>query len=120
MTVQATQARLTLLLRQWPKLAPVAAPLAAVLGALVVTAALLLALGVDPLFAYKSMILGAVGSTQSLSDTLAKTVPIALIALGVGLSFQCGLWNVGGEGQFYAGATAAALTGIIIDAPAWI
>jgi simple sugar transport system permease protein len=40
-----------------------------------------------------------------------------LIALGVGLTFRCGLWNVGGEGQFYAGATGAALVGILVDAP---
>jgi general nucleoside transport system permease protein len=105
---------------RWRAVSPVAAPVIAVVSALALTGLLLLALGVDPLFAYKSMVLGAVGSAQSFSDTLAKMVPIALIALGVGLSFQCGLYNVGGEGQFYAGATAAALTGILIDAPAGI
>jgi simple sugar transport system permease protein len=95
-------------------------PAAAILCALLVTALLLLALGVNPLFAYKSMILGAIGTTQSISDTVSKTVPIALIAFGVALTFQCGLWNVGGEGQFYAGAIGAALAGILLDAPAWI
>ena len=93
------------------------APIVAILSALAVTAILLVALGVDPLFAYKSMFLGAVGNFQSFSDTIAKMVPITLIALGVALSFRCGLWNVGGEGQFYAGAIGAALTGIFIDAP---
>lgn len=92
-------------------------PAAAVLGALAVNAVLLLALGVSPLTAYTSMVAGAIGSGQSMSDTLSKTVPIALIALGVGLTFRCGLWNAGGEGQFYAGATGAALAGILIDAP---
>src|SRR5262245_51684191 len=96
---------------------PVLAPVISVLGALAITAILLDALGVNPLFAYESMVLGAVGTAQSLSDTLAKTVPITLIALGVALSFRCGLWNVGGEGQFYAGAIGAALAGILIDAP---
>jgi general nucleoside transport system permease protein len=100
-----------------PKAAPFVAPAMAVIGALAITALLLLALGVNPLFAYKSMVLGAVGTTQSLSDTIAKTVPITLIALGVALTFRCGLWNVGGEGQFYAGAIGAALTGILVDAP---
>ena len=104
----------------WSAVRPFIAPLAAVIGALAVTALLLLALGVDPFLAYKSMIIGAIGTTQSLSDTLGKTVPIALIGLGVGLSFQCGLWNVGGEGQFYAGATAAAIIGIVINAPPWL
>jgi general nucleoside transport system permease protein len=102
------------------QLAVNSAPLVAITGALIVTAVLLLALGVNPLFAYQSMILGAIGSPEALSDTLAKTVPIALIALGVGLSFRCGLWNVGGEGQFYAGATAAAIVGIVVDASSWI
>jgi ABC-type uncharacterized transport system permease subunit len=97
---------------------PLLAPLISVVGALLITAFLLEALGVNPLFAYQSMVLGAVGTAQSLSDTLAKTVPITLIALGVALSFRCGLWNVGGEGQFYAGAIGAALAGILIDAPA--
>ena len=92
-------------------------PAAAVLGALAVNAILLLALGISPLTAYTSMVAGAIGSGQSVSDTLGKTVPIALIALGVGLTFRCGLWNAGGEGQFYAGATGAALAGILIDAP---
>jgi general nucleoside transport system permease protein len=102
------------------KMPRVFAPIVAILSALAVTAILLVALGVDPLFAYKSMFLGAVGNFQSFSDTIAKMVPITLIALGVALSFQCGLWNVGGEGQFYAGAVGAALTGILIDAPDWI
>ena len=34
------------------------------------------------------------------------------------LTFRCGLWNVGGEGQFYSGAIAATITGIVVDAPA--
>jgi general nucleoside transport system permease protein len=120
MTVQSSPPARAILDRMLEEASPFMAPIMAVLGALAVTAGLLLALGVDPLFAYRSMVLGAVGTTQSLSDTIAKTVPITLIALGVALTFRCGLWNVGGEGQFYAGAIGAALAGIIIDAPAWI
>src|SRR5262245_6166407 len=120
MTVQSSPPARAILDRMLEEASPFMAPIMAVLGALAGTAGLLLALGVDPLFAYRSMVLGAVGTTQSLSDTIAKTVPITLIALGVALTFRCGLWNVGGEGQFYAGAIGAALAGIIIDAPAWI
>jgi general nucleoside transport system permease protein len=120
MIVQSSPPARAILDRMLEEASPFMAPIMAVLGALAVTAGLLLALGVDPLFAYRSMVLGAVGTTQSLSDTIAKTVPITLIALGVALTFRCGLWNVGGEGQFYAGAIGAALAGIIIDAPAWI
>ena len=35
------------------------------------------------------------------------------------LTFRCGLWNVGGEGQFYAGAIGAGLTGILVGGPGW-
>jgi general nucleoside transport system permease protein len=121
MSVQADMVRTDHGFKQWAQVfVGDLAPLAAVAGALAVTALLLLALGVNPLFAYKSLVLGAVGTTASLSDTLTKTVPIALIAFGVGLSFRCGLWNVGGEGQFYAGATAATIIGIVVSAPFWI
>src|SRR5262249_16735012 len=71
----------------------------------------------NPLFAYKTMVLGGIGSVQALSDTLAKTVPLALLGFGVMLTFRCGLWNIGGEGQFYAGAIGAAVAGILIDLP---
>jgi general nucleoside transport system permease protein len=118
MTVETLPRPVDALARILQAAGPLLAPVISVLGALAITAILLDALGVNPLFAYQSMVLGAVGTTQSLSDTLAKTVPITLIALGVALSFRCGLWNVGGEGQFYAGAIGAALAGILIDAPA--
>ena len=96
----------------------VAAPLICVIAALLVTGLLLALLGADPIFAYKTLVLGGIGSPQALSDTIAKTIPIALIAFGVMLTFRCGLWNIGGEGQFYSGAIAAAITGIVVDAPA--
>ena len=33
--------------------------------------------------------------------------PLLLVGLGVALSFRCGIWNIGGEGQLYVGALAA-------------
>lgn len=96
----------------------VAAPLICVIAALLVTGVLLALLGADPIFAFKTLVLGGIGSPQALSDTIAKTIPIALIAFGVMLTFRCGLWNIGGEGQFYSGAIAAAIIGIVVDAPA--
>jgi general nucleoside transport system permease protein len=96
----------------------VATPVICVAAALLTTGLLLALLGADPIFAFKTLLLGGLGSPQALSDTLAKMIPIALIAFGVMLTFRCGLWNVGGEGQFYSGAIAAAITGISVDAPA--
>ena len=98
----------------------VAGPAIGVLCALGVTAVLLAALGVNPAVAYANMLEGAFGSAESISDTLAEAVPIALIAQGVALTFRAGLWNVGGEGQFYAGAIGAGLTGILVAGPPWV
>jgi simple sugar transport system permease protein len=33
--------------------------------------------------------------------------PLLLVGLGVALSFRCGIWNIGGEGQLHTGALAA-------------
>lgn len=91
---------------------------AAILVALLVTGLLMLVLGVNPITAYGAMLHGAFGSPTNLSDTIIKTVPIGLIAIGVALTFKCGLWNAGGEGQLWFGATAAVIIGIELDGPA--
>ena len=52
----------------------VAAPLICVIAALLVTGVLLALLGADPIFAFKTLVLGGIGSPQALSDTIAKTI----------------------------------------------
>jgi general nucleoside transport system permease protein len=96
----------------------IVAPIAGALGALLLTALLFVILHVDPLLAYRSMLIGALGSPEAISATIERLVPICLLALGVALTFRCGLWNVGGEGQFYGGAIGAACVGILFPAPA--
>ena len=89
----------------------------AILVALIAAGLLMLVIGVNPINAYEAMIHGAFGSPANLSDTIIKTVPIGLIAIGVALTFKCGLWNAGGEGQLYFGAVAAVIIGIELDGP---
>src|ERR1700744_6103637 len=96
----------------------IAAPNAGAPWALLLTALLFVVLPVDPLLAYRSMLIGALGSPEAISATIERLVPICLLALGVALTFRCGLWNVGGEGQFYGGAIGAACVGILFPAPA--
>jgi simple sugar transport system permease protein len=50
---------------------------------------------------------GAFGQSYSLTDGLAKAIPIFLCALGVALSFRMQVWNIGAEGQFALGAVGA-------------
>jgi simple sugar transport system permease protein len=51
---------------------------------------------------------GAFGSIEAVvSSTLVRAVPLVLIGLGVALAFRVGVINIGGDGQFLAGAAAS-------------
>ncbi|MFQ5514918.1 MAG: ABC transporter permease [Myxococcota bacterium] len=97
-----------------------AAPLGAALMALALSVGLLGALGADPGQALAALVRGALGDRLALESTLLRMGPLVLIGLGVALSFRCGVWNIGGEGQLYAGALGATAlaTRILPDAPA--
>ena len=44
-------------------------------------------------------------------SALVHATPLLLTGLAVALAFRAGVWNIGAEGQFYAGAIAAAWIG---------
>jgi ABC-type uncharacterized transport system permease subunit len=51
---------------------------------------------------------GAFGSWYAFtSGTLVRAIPLTLIGLGIAVAFRAGAFNIGAEGQFYAGAIAA-------------
>ena len=87
--------------------------LAAVLiGLTLLTAGLYLA-GYDPGIALVALFNGAFGSWYAFtSATLVRAVPLILIGLGIAIAFRGGSFNIGGEGQFYAGAIAATWIGL--------
>jgi general nucleoside transport system permease protein len=58
---------------------------------------------------------GAFGSWYAFtSATLVRAVPLILIGLGLAIAFRGGAFNIGGEGQFYAGAIAATWIGLSV------
>ncbi|MCU1246543.1 MAG: ABC-type uncharacterized transport system, permease component [Acidobacteria bacterium] len=57
------------------------------------------------------LVSGSIGSTFALQGTLLKAVPLLLTGLAVAVAFRAGVWNIGAEGQFIAGALAALLMG---------
>ena len=69
--------------------------------ALALTAGLLALLGYAPLPALAALTAGALGSGPAWTSTLLKTAPLLLTGLAVTLSFRCGVWNIGAEGQLY-------------------
>jgi len=81
--------------------------LAAVGLALLVAGVVVAALGYSPRVALGALVRGSLGSPSAWTATLLKTGPLLLTGLAVALSFRCGVWNIGAEGQLYAGALVA-------------
>jgi general nucleoside transport system permease protein len=82
------------------------------------TGLLVLALGLtfagyDAPLALGALWRGAFGSSDALlSSTLVRAVPLIVLGLAVAVAFRAGALNIGGEGQFYAGAIVAAWIGL--------
>ncbi|MBM4407348.1 MAG: ABC transporter permease [Chloroflexi bacterium] len=64
-----------------------------------------------PLATYAALVQGSLGSFNGIVDTIVNATPLILVGLAVGLCFRAGLFNIGGQGQFYMGALAAAAVG---------
>ena len=98
-----------------------ARPLLGIALALLVSAGLIWARGVNPIVAYAAMLQGAFGSVAGLANTGVRAAPIILSGFAVGLGFKAGLWNIGGTGQMYLGAAAATVVGLIpLPVPGWL
>ncbi|HEU5169580.1 MAG TPA: ABC transporter permease [Gemmatimonadales bacterium] len=73
--------------------------------------------GYDPAAAFAALWRGAFGSWYAVtSATLVRSVPLVVIGLGICLAFRAGAFNIGAEGQFYAGAIAATWLGVQLTA----
>ena len=95
------------------KLEAAGVALAAVLITAALAAVLLSLGGFNPVTAAGALVRGAFGSREALlSITLVRAVPLILTGLAVALAFRAGVWNIGAEGQLYAGALAAVWVGV--------
>jgi ABC-type uncharacterized transport system permease subunit len=54
---------------------------------------------------------------EPLSETLVNATPLILAGLAVMLPFRCGLFNIGGTGQFIGGAVVAGWIGFAVQLP---
>jgi general nucleoside transport system permease protein len=101
--------------------------LAFVLGGLVV-----LVVGGNPIAVYRELAVGAglnwplqyipghpvhvdpVVSEIDLTHTIVYATPLILTGLAVGFAFRCGLFNIGGQGQYWVGAYLAIEVGLYV------
>lgn len=73
---------------------------------------IILLAGKNPITAIYSIFYGALGTRLGFLETIVKAIPLILTGIAVALAFTGKFWNIGAEGQFYAGALAATYVGI--------
>jgi simple sugar transport system permease protein len=73
-----------------------------------------------PLNAYWQLLGGAFGSLYDTQETLTYSVPFMFAAFAVAFAFRGGLFNIGAEGQLYAGAIASTFFGYTLSWPGWL
>lgn len=96
---------------QTSSLAMLLAPIGAVLFTLLVSALLVLWAGAPVGQTYGLLFTGGFGSVFALSETLTRAIPLMLTGLAAAVAFKARLFNIGAEGQLYAGALAAVAVG---------
>ena len=92
-------------------LALVLAPVGAVAATMLVSALLVLWAGAPVAQTYALLLQGGFGSVFALSETFTRAIPLMLTGLAATVAFQARLFNIGAEGQLYAGALAAVAVG---------
>ncbi|WP_309493194.1 ABC transporter permease [Candidatus Hecatella orcuttiae] len=80
--------------------------------ALLIGAVLIYLEGADPILGYKALLIGSLGNRAVFLETLVKMAPLLLAGLGMVVAYQCKFWNIGGEGQIFAGALVTTWVGI--------
>ena len=96
-------------------------PIIAIPVTFIITSLIILADGANPFTAYYHFIISPLAGKTSAIEVLVKSTPLLLTGAAVAFAFNSGYWNIGAEGQLYAGAIAAAWVGMILkDVSPWI
>src|SRR5512147_905282 len=93
------------------RLMQVGAPFAAVAFTLLASSLFVAWAGAPLLRTYGLIFEGGFGSRFAWSETLTRATPLILTGLAAAVAFRARLYNIGAEGQLYAGALAAVAVG---------
>ena len=89
----------------------IGAPLAAIAFTLLLSGLLVLAAGGPVAQTFGAIVQGGFGSVFAWSETLTRATPLMFTGLAAAVAFRARLFNIGAEGQLYAGALAAVAVG---------
>lgn len=105
-------------LKSVPKMRGLMFRLAAVMFGLLLAGVTLKVLGFSPIAMVVQALSYTLGTSFGLQDLGTLVTPLLLTGLAAMVAMRVNLWNIGGEGQFYMGAWAAAGVGIYFSGPA--
>jgi general nucleoside transport system permease protein len=97
-----------------PRWLTVVVPAGALVFAFLASGVVLQATGHDALSSYRQILDAAFASQGALTQTLISATPLAFTGLAAAAAFRMRLFNIGGEGQLYMGAIAAAAAGLYL------
>ncbi len=86
-------------------------PIIAILITFLIAALLIAASGANPLDVFYEMLVRPFTRRTSRLEVLVRATPLLLTGVSVAIAFRAGYYNIGAEGQLYAGAMAAAYFG---------
>ena len=93
-------------------LAKILIPILSILIAFIAGGIIILCLGKNPVEAYGYLFSGAFGSGRKMGQTLVIACPLIFTGLAAAFAYKCGVFNLGGEGQFIM----SAVTSIFVSA----
>ena len=119
------KAQLTLGLAQLQRAGGLVTPVITTLLAFAIGGLVVLATGHDPLTIYRAIFEGTglnwffpwvtgaerADAALNLQQTLIITTPLILTGLAVAFAFRCGMFNIGGQGQYLVGALVSVWIG---------
>ena len=91
------------------------APFVAIGFTLMLASLLVLWAGKPVAQTYGAIFEGGFGSVFAWSETLTRAIPLMLTGLAAAVAFRAKLFNIGAEGQLYAGAMVAVMIGGMHD-----
>lgn len=92
----------------------------AAIASLLLTALLFRIAGAGVAEGFGALIDGAFGSRRVLLETLTRATPLILTGVGTAIAYRARIWNVGAEGQLFAGAMLAYWATSSLAAPGFV
>jgi len=94
-------------MRKTEKIVALLIPVLSILIAFIIGGIIIACLGKSPIAAYQKLFDGAFGTSTKFAQTLEIACPLIFTGLCAAFAYKCGVFNLGGEGQFIIGAVTS-------------